>query len=213
MSTKALIQKVRVEIESHENRGWLKGYEEGLAKREQQIVEAQAALEVRNERIRELSHQKKGPKTSREALALAWELAHRLKDGQLIPAGTECMVRFEDGDIRSYTTRTDDTAQESKYPGQETRTFEPLPDWLSAPAVHATCGCHGTELWQPHNAKDGLWVNMRGEHAHWTSLRDVTPLRQIQQDDLNPSTKGEDPLAGAYRDVFDTFFATKKDES
>lgn len=204
MSTKSIIQKVLAEIDAHEDRGWLKGYTEGMAKREQEVVDLQSVLEARNERIRELSHQKNGPKTARAALALAWELAHRLKDGQLIPAGTECMVRFEDGDIRSYTTRTDDTAQESKYPGRETRTFEPLPEWLNAPAVHATCGCHGIELWQPHNAKDGLWMSMSGEHAHWTSLRDVTPLHTMPQ---------EDPLPGAYRDVFDTFFATKKDES
>lgn len=203
MSTKSKIQKIRAEVEAHEERGWLRGYEEGLAKREQQIMEAQAALEARNERIRELSHQKKGPKTAREALALAWELGHRLKDGQLIPAGTECMVRFEDGDIRSYTTQTDDTARSSKYPGRETRTFEPLPEWLSAPAVHATCGCHGIELWQPNSAKDGLWVSMSGEYAHWTSLRDVTPLHAPQEDDLK----------GSYRDIFDTFFSTKEDES
>lgn len=202
MSTKALIKKIRAEVEAHEDRGWLKGYEEGLAKREQQIVDLQAALEVRNARIRELSHQKKGPTPAREALALAWELAHPVKEEQLIPAGTECMVRFEDGDIRSYTTRTDDIANSSKYPGQETRTFEPLPEWLSAPVVHATCGCHGIELWQPNSAKDGLWVNMRGEHAHWSSLRDVTPLHAPQEDELK----------GPRRDVFDTIFATKEDQ-
>ena len=199
MSTKAKIQKVRAEVEAHEERGWLKGYQEGLAVREEQTVNAQNANEKLKARIAELKAKRPAPTTARGALDLAWELGHRLKDGQLIPAGTECMVRFEDGDIRSYTTRTDDTAQESKYPGRETRTFEPLPEWLSAPAVHATCGCHGIELWQPHNAKDGMWVSMSGEYAHWTSLRDVTPLHTMPQ---------EDPLPGAYRVVFDTFFAT-----
>ena len=76
MSTKARIQKVRAEVEAHEERGWLKGYQEGLAKREQQIVDLQSALEARKKTIREMREAMKkrnetssAPTSAREALA------------------------------------------------------------------------------------------------------------------------------------------------
>lgn len=118
------------------------------------------------------------PTTAREALDLAWELAHEVKEGQVIPEGTRLLDRPSHSHFSAYMTRVDLTINE--WESQTIRTLEPLPDpepdWLDAPAVLATCECRGIELWQPHNEKDGMWVSVSGEHARWTSLRDVTPL-------------------------------------
>ena len=185
MSTKAKIQKVRAEVEAHEERGWLKGYEEGLAKREQQIMDLQSALEVRNETVRELSRQKKGPRTAREALALAWELAHPVREGQVIPSGTEFLLSMSDGfylhDFNAVSEYTANNQDETYL-----RTLDPLPDpepdWLDAPAVIASHPIYAdTEqkgIWIPSN-EEGMWEwpFQQGEFmAHWTELENVTPL-------------------------------------
>ena len=118
------------------------------------------------------------PTTAREALDLAWELAHEVEEGQTIPAGTDYLVS-RNGE-RPVIMRTTIDQLTSKAFGTNRRTLDPLPDpepdWLDAPAVLATCGCRGIELWRPHDEKDGIWVSARGEHALWSSLRDVTPL-------------------------------------
>lgn len=180
MSTKAKIQKVRAEVEAHEERGWLKGYEEGLAKREQQIVDLQSALEVRNERIRELSRQKKGPRTAREALALAWELAHHVKEGQVIPKGMTCLK--DNGDC--ITTVDHPTDWTPMFP-ENIRTLDPLPDWLDAPAVLAeSLECSNRSVWTPEAGTDRqTWeCSCCNTSNAWNSLRNVTPLYPKETD-------------------------------
>lgn len=207
MSTKAKIQKIRAEVEAHEERGWLKGYEEGLAKREQQIVEAQAALEARNERLRELSHQKNGPKTAREALELAWELAHPVKEGQAIPRGTR-VIDHTGGTVVECTVGSDWVPREHENIRTLDPAQEPLPDWLKAQAVMADClDCN-----PPGLDTRSVYVNIVGDRwtcteclrkLPWQDMTNVTPLHAPQ----------EEPSTGCYRDVFDTLFATKKDET
>ena len=190
MSTKAKIQKVRAEVEAHEERGWLKGYEEGLAKREQQIVDLQSALEVRNETVRELSRQKNGPRTAREALALAWELAHPVKEGYEVPIGTECISKVADGEFLTY--RSKKPFDGGNRPGRaEARTLDPLPDpepdWLDAPAVVAfvkgQVSCVDPQVFARANKTgtqelhEGYWrSSLTGLHYHWTDLIDTVPL-------------------------------------
>ena len=186
MSTKALIQKVRAEVEAHEQRGWLKGYEHGLAKREQQIVEAQAALEAKNQKIRELSRQKKGPRTAREALALAWELAHEVKPGQVIPKGTRYLEITRSG-LRERTASGDRkiTPELATF-----RTLDPLPepepDWLDAPAVLAeSYECSNRSVWTPEAGTDRqTWeCSCCNTSNAWNSLRNVTPLWHKETDE------------------------------
>lgn len=177
MSTKAKIQKVRAEIQAHEDRGWLKGYEEGLAKREQQVVDLEAALEEKNQKIRELRRQKKGPTTAREALALAWELAHPVKEGQVIPGGTDVISARSEVENVYGATLTNQVAD--KFDELHTRTLDPLPepepDWLDAPAVMAVAeGFSYRRIWVPLG--DGGWASVQDGRAHWSELRDVTPL-------------------------------------
>ena len=78
------------------------------------------------------------PTTTREALDLAWELAHPVKEGQIIPGGSR-FLEFYDTGVREYTAAfglkiTPELAS-------ITRTFDPLPDpkpdWTNAPAVIA----------------------------------------------------------------------------
>ena len=118
------------------------------------------------------------PTTAREALDLAWELAHEVEEGQIIPAGMDYLVSRNGG--RPATMRSGLNQRALKSDERHLRTLDPLPDpepdWLDAPAVLATCGCRGIELWRPHDEKDGMWVSARGEYALWSTLRDVTPL-------------------------------------
>ena len=118
------------------------------------------------------------PWTVREALALAWNLAYPVKEGQHIPEGVRLLDRFDGNDFSVYTTLVGFTSNARE--ALTIRTLDPLPDpepdWLDAPAVLATCGCRGIELWRLHDEIDGIWVSARGEHALWSSLRDVTPL-------------------------------------
>ena len=124
------------------------------------------------------------PTTAREALDLAWELAHEVEEGQTIPAGTDYLVS-RNGE-RPVIMRTTIDQLTSKAFGTNRRTLDPLPepepDWIKAPAVLATCGCRGIELWRLHDEIDGIWVSARGEYALWSSLRDVTPLCPKGQD-------------------------------
>lgn len=178
MSTKAKIQKVRAEVEAHEERGWLRGYEQGLAVREEEIKRLQKAMEGHNSRIRELSRQKNGPKTAREALALAWELAHPVNGGDAIPKDTTCLQNTGER-IETKTLPTDWTPAFPK----NIRTLEPLPDpepdWLDAPAVLAESReCSNRSVWTPEAGTDRqTWESSCCNTSNaWNSLRDVTPL-------------------------------------
>ena len=137
-----------------------------------------SGIYLNDEEMGDFTLDRPAPTTAREALDLAWELAHPVKEGQVIPEDTRFIQDANDG-IVEYTAEFDIKVTPNFEP--IIRTFEPLPepepDWLDAPAVLATCGCRGIELWHPHESKDGLWVSSaRGEHALWSSLRDVTPL-------------------------------------
>ena len=125
------------------------------------------------------------PTTAREALDLAWELAHEVEEGQTIPAGTDYLVSRNGG--CPATMRSGLNQRALKSDERHLRTLDPLPepepepepepDWLDAPAVLAsdkrddTGDCH---TWI--NVGDGEWVSASGEYALWSSLRDVTPL-------------------------------------
>ena len=185
MSTKAKIQKIQAEIEAHERRGWLKGYEEGLAKREEQVVELQAALETRKKTIREMREALKkrnetssAPTTARAALALAWELAHPVREGQQIPFDMVCL--HDEGDrITMIITPQDWTPT---FP-DSVRTLDPLPDpepdWLDAPAVLATePGTGKRGVFIPTDKATGMhWAVVSSALSYpWQELEDVTPL-------------------------------------
>lgn len=124
------------------------------------------------------------PVTAREALDLAWELAHEVKLGQVIPKGDRFLEFYGSG-LKEYTAQCDIKID----PGfvMTIRTLEPLPDpepdWLDAPAVLASHPlCADTEpigLWIPVTGSKGMWEwpLQQGEFmAHWSELEDVTPL-------------------------------------
>ena len=161
MSTKSKIKKIRNEIQAHEDRGWLKGYEEGLAVREEEVVTLQAALEARNERVQELRHQKNGPKNAREALDLAWELAHPVKAEQTLPYGTQSLWRDPDGRL---SVGGSDVYTVSRKDAHKIRTLDPIPeptpDWLDAPAVIAFVKGHGgdPQVFSRENKTGTQWL-------------------------------------------------------
>lgn len=184
MSTKLKIQKIRAEIEAHEERGWLKGYEEGLAKREQEVSDLREALEARNEKIRELTSRKKSPKTAREALKLAWELAHPVREGQVWPDGAQGISKVN-GELLTFTGHRAYPVVESDV--RVARSLEPLPepepDWLTAPAVLAACYVCGVEGDGPQVTIQGpIFEGQKWECVEcqkvtdWSSLSGVTPL-------------------------------------
>ena len=125
------------------------------------------------------------PTTAREALELAWELAHEVKEGQTITEGTR-YLEFPNSELREYTAPISLDISPALVP--KVRTLEPLsepgPDWLDAPAVMAR-GKHweadqnldvftrGGDMWQLYGC-DQLF--------HWTDLADVTPLYPKGQD-------------------------------
>ena len=125
------------------------------------------------------------PTTAREALDLAWELAHEVKPGQVIPAGTRYVRRSQSGGLSTFTA-TEGWTPAPRWT-EHVRTLDPLPepepDWLDALIILATCECRGMELWQPHNKKDGTWECAHcGFDCHWSELHDVTPLYPKGQD-------------------------------
>ena len=122
--------------------------------------------------------------TAREALALAWELAHPVKEGQTVPKGTEFITRSDETIIM-----TSDGWDNVIGPSQVdiVRTLDPLPDpepdWLNAPAVIARCGyCsledHGLQITLHGRVSNGReWECTECQTAtDWSNLRDVTPL-------------------------------------
>ena len=126
------------------------------------------------------------PTSAREALDLAWELAHPVKEGQIIPTGTRYLEATSFG-LRERTAVIDHTIS----PGlAHLRTLEPLPepepDWLDAPAVLAN---------EPGTGKRGVFIPTdrdTGKHwavvfsalsYPWQELTDVTPLypKEVQE--------------------------------
>ena len=118
------------------------------------------------------------PTSAREALDLAWELAHEVKEGQVVPTGTRLLDRPSHSIFSAYMTQANVTINE--WESLTIRTLEPLPapepDWLNAPAVLAHTDNNDTRsVWTVRN--DGLWVSTSHAYAHhWRELRDVTPL-------------------------------------
>ena len=116
------------------------------------------------------------PATAREALDLAWDLAHEVKPGQLVPRNTRYLERHHSG-VKVYSAMFDFEVS-PKAPAL--RTVEPLPepepDWLDAPAVLArTDNDQFLRVWSAH--KGDLWASTSHTYTRlWQNLRDVTPL-------------------------------------
>lgn len=117
------------------------------------------------------------PTNSREALDLAWDLAHEVKEGQVIPKGTRYLARHSKP-IQEFIA-TDDIEIVSWLVGA-VRSHEPLPvpepDWLDAPAVLAAMDdCSWQKVWLP--STPGHWeCTCCGVDRHWSKMADVTPL-------------------------------------
>lgn len=131
------------------------------------------------------------PTTAREALALAWELAHPVKAGQIIPEDAEFIHLSPSGKYSHFKTRQGGDAVSAQH-AHEFRTLDPLPEpepaWLDAPAILASHPlCADTEqigIWIPSN-KDDMWewpVQQGEFSAHWSELEEVTPLYPKGQD-------------------------------
>lgn len=120
------------------------------------------------------------PKTAREALDLAWELAHPVKEGQVIPKGTDYLVRYGKGE-RPAPARTGSDRFASEYDEARARTMDPLPeptpDWLDAPAVLAFVKGHGgdPQVFERENKTGTQWLRDTKVYR-WDELTVVTPL-------------------------------------
>ena len=121
------------------------------------------------------------PTTAREALDLAWELAHEVEEGQTIPAGTDYLVS-RNGE-RPVIMRTTVDQLTSKAFGTNRRTLDPLPDpepdWLDAPAVLANepgTGERGVFIPTDKDTRKHWAVVFSALRYHWSELEDVTPL-------------------------------------
>lgn len=140
-------------------------------------------LDASDEEMEQLGYtlDQPAPTTAREALDLAWELAHPVKEGQVLPEGTRYMTASNSG-VKEYTAPCDVIIR-SEY-AMVTRTVEPLPvpepDWLDAPAVIAHVEDHnlqGTAVFSPAHGREGRWARVGAVWTfHWDELRDVTPL-------------------------------------
>ena len=120
--------------------------------------------------------------SAREALDLAWKLAHPVREGQAIPKDTRYLKRTDSG-LAVFVAQFDFKVQ----PGivSVVRTLEPLPDpepdWQEAPAVIAsTSTCPDRKIWVPqiYNPEyGGVWkCSCCRDEVHWYELVDVTPL-------------------------------------
>ena len=116
------------------------------------------------------------PASARDALDLAWDLAHPVKEGQVIPKGTR-VVDHSGGTVAEYIAGGDWVPRDPA----NFRTLDPLPepppDWLDAPAVLAM------DRWDDLG-REKVWIQVDGdsykgedgEFRAWSELRDVTPL-------------------------------------
>ena len=125
------------------------------------------------------------PASTREAVELAWDLAHKVKEGQVIPVGAWLVDRRDSKIIVEKNTFFNIAVDE--WGAENIRTLEPLheqePDWLDAPAILASHPlCADTErigIWLPSLYKDDMWElpAQQGElRVHWSELESVTPL-------------------------------------
>ena len=127
------------------------------------------------------------PTTAREALDLAWNLAHPVKEGQYIPKGTRYVRHYQDGRLATFTATEGWTP--TPRPAEYLRTLEPLPepepepepepDWLDAPAVLAHVDDHNLQQEAVFTTVDfhNRWSTAKTDWTfHWSELRDVTPL-------------------------------------
>lgn len=143
------------------------------------------------------------PASAHEALDLAWELAHEVKPGQVIPWGTR-LLKFEGPEILAYTAQRDLKIM-SEF-AATLRTLDPLPesepepepDWLDAPAVMARVAgwpsYHDPQVFTRGNEIGTQWVldtkfyhwselvGVTPQFYHWSELVDVTPLCLKGQD-------------------------------
>lgn len=124
------------------------------------------------------------PTTAREALDLAWDLAHEVKEGQTIPSGARYLAFSSDG-VREHVAYGDREINSVIAP--TTRTLEPLPepepDWVDAPAVIATTRWCDTELWLPETGGYYWECTHCDDVRYWRDLTDVTPLypKEVQE--------------------------------
>lgn len=118
------------------------------------------------------------PTTAREALDLAWNLAHEVKAGQVIPAGTRYLER-RNSELREYIAFHDMNPKSGVR--EWVRTLDPIPDpepdWLNAPAVLANDHRDRLVIFFPVADRDKYWQSAQtGIHYHWSYLTNVTPL-------------------------------------
>lgn len=132
--------------------------------------------------LRHFTLDRSAPATTREALDLAWELAHRVKPGQFIPKGTRYVTVYNSG-LGEYTVEVDIKIPPAFAP--EIRTLDPLPDpepdWLDAPAVLAVHDSYTKpSIWGKHWDQERLagyyQSALTAGSAHWSELENVTPL-------------------------------------
>ena len=116
------------------------------------------------------------PTTAREALDLAWELAHPVKEGQAIPKGTR-VIDHSGGTVDEYIAGGDWVPRDPA----NFRTLDPLPeptpDWLDAPAVMALVkGRVGDpQVFARKNKTGTQWLRDTKVYR-WDELTVVTPL-------------------------------------
>lgn len=141
------------------------------------IVQSGGYLSDEEVALRDFALDLLAPSTAREALDIAWELAHEVKPGQVIPEGNQYLEVTQFG-LKEYTAQRDSELALSYVP--VVRTVEPLPepkpDWIDAPAVLAeTSMCPDRKVWVPESG--GVWkCSCCRDELHWCDLVDVTPL-------------------------------------
>lgn len=125
---------------------------------------------------------KNAPTTAREALDLAWELAHPVKEGRELPKGTEFLQTMSDGAyLHDFIGAANYTA--SSRDETHLRTLDPLPDprpeWTNAPAVVAFVkgwvSCADPQVFERGNETGTQWVR-DSKVYHWYELVGVVPL-------------------------------------
>ena len=139
------------------------------------------------------------PTTAREALDLAWDLAHPVREGQLWPDGAQGISK-ERGELLTFTAHCAPPVDESEALAH--RSLDPLPepepepepDWLDAPAVLATCerckrvGMSPTLHSPFENGLEWLCALCADQRA-WSDLTDVTPLYKRDSEHYSGETK------------------------
>ena len=121
------------------------------------------------------------PTTAQEALDLAWELAHPVKEGQHIPEGTRLLDRSGGNDFSAYTTLADITinAREALTVRTQDPLPDPEPDWLDALAVMAFVkgrdSCADPQVFARENKTGTQWLRDTKVYR-WTELVGVVPL-------------------------------------